>query len=320
MSGFLGNLSTAAGIGGAIQSAGQLFNSIGSLLGSQTANAGGIGVDSFASKIASYSDLASTNRFMFMVQPPPLFYNASSTDYSNGPSVSLVPGATASNFAVDYGASAALSFGVDIPFFCKRINMPSLELNTVNYTKQGYGVVADMPVSQTFEKLNARFYCDNDGQVLNFFQNWFKNIVNLNYEQYVAGASTSAAYPFEFSYRNEYATNASLVLYNTMNQQIMVYYFDSLYPIRVGGTELDWSSQNSILEIPVTFTYKAWRSNSLYNALTNAGRGLSLGQALVGAGTAVSTIASIAQGPLNLGTVVSGVTAASGLSSLLTNL
>jgi hypothetical protein len=60
-------------------------------------------------------------------------------------------------------------------------------------------------------------------------------------------------------------TEINIMLYDAEANVIVTYTLHDAYPFTIGQPVLDWSQKDTILKLPVTFTYKTWTS-SLFNA------------------------------------------------------
>jgi hypothetical protein len=305
--------------GQSLVSVGGIFSSIDNLInGTQYANNNGTGIDNFKAIIGKRNDLLQDNRFLMIIQVPPIMLNQK---YSSGQDTITNTGVLSSygNTSMDQinqlGDSKAIAS--DLPFFCKAVALPSFELVLEPYLNQGYGAVSYMPTGQTFGALPSLFYGDSNGMVLSFFQTWFKYIVNLNYESYLNAADVNSAYPFEMFFKSDYATTANIIVYNNRSEKVIVYEFEEVFPSKISDIPLDWISQNKIIEIPIVFAYKAFRTSSFKSAIGSEGRGLSLSKILTSTGTIVQAISGLNQKPQTISSVVNIVSTGFGLKNLL---
>lgn len=261
-------------------------------------------INKFSSIVMSaYKGLVTSNRQMMFVSMPKCFQNNPQNPQETR--VQAVVGGADQNQSVNKSPGAFLQ---DLPFFGVGTSLPGLQLQTTAMYQQGYGPITQVPTSQRFDDVDAVFYCDSEGMVFNFFHKWMQSIVNFNATSPAAGGSYEGAYPFEFSYRNDFTAKVQIVVYNPTSDVVVVYELQDAYPAVMGSVSLNWEAQDQILLLPITFRYTSWTSNTLYeNSQHDVGRNLSFIDMLIRSGTAAQTASGLLKKPSSIADLLNTV-------------
>lgn len=190
------------------------------------------------SEMLSYIDaaggLAKSNRFSVMVTPP-----AWATGSTQTPRL--------------------------IQMFADQAALPGLTFATNDVKNLGYGPIFKLPHTPIYTDIDCSIMLDNNGDILQFFTKWMQNIVNINPDGSPSTSGYNGAKMYSVQYPSNYVTTVSIMLYDAEANTIVTYDLNDAYPLRIGQPVLDWSQQNAVLRLPVTFTYKTW-SSTLFNA------------------------------------------------------
>lgn len=168
--------------------------------------------------------------------------------------------------------STGLQSDNDLVFFCESALLPGIALQTDDVKMKGYGNVERRPHNVAFSDLPLTFYNDTDGKVLGFFHKWMQSIYNFD-----SGSSPYATVqnlaPNIFAYPKDYRGTISLYhmddlasgyTTNTESldgaQTIVRYDFNFAFPISIQDVQLSWDASDTLVRIPVTFTYTNWVS------------------------------------------------------------
>lgn len=184
---------------------------------------------------------APTNRFHFLMSPPPAMFKA--LDFSENNSFNLGSnGSTITGTVV----SELLTFS------CKKCEVPSSAFNVVNINVNGH--IKNRAASRDFDPIQVEFYVDSQHLVRQFFLTWHNLIMNTFNKQ--------RSYPKDYM-----SAQSSIIIYDNANrslsptQDIM---FANLWPSEIGAVTLDWESDGEHFILPVTFQYDHY-----YNAYQN---------------------------------------------------
>lgn len=229
-----------------------LFNGI---LGN-VAPRGKFSINEFKSAMNQYEGLLKNNLFLVQIIPPFTMSDASARD---------------------------------IILFCDNANLPSVRLATdEGVVRHGYGPTEHMPYKPMFTEVQLGFYGDGKGMIHNFFQEWIASIVNFDLSQgFESNNTRTGMSPYEVAYKQDYATQIQMCVYNEVQSNIMEIEIMEAFPLSIDDIQLSWGSNDELMRISVRFAFTYYISKS------------SAPQSLMGGGTSILGMlqkgASIAQ-------------------------
>lgn len=167
----------------------------------------------------------------------------------------------------------------EIQFFCDTINLPGKNLNTYDHRPQGYGQVHKMPLSRAPENVTCTFYCDSKYQIMKYFQGWLDYIIegtNATPSQTLTGGRQYR----EIAYQEDYITTLIARSFNYAGDSGgdifgtgvpnplspgsgIEYKFYNCYPVQLGAVSVGWEQNDSILRVPIEFSYSHYESKIL---------------------------------------------------------
>ncbi len=252
----------------------------------------GFNISEFSSRINKYGGIGDTSKFLVNIVPPPCVdYNLNRLFQASGEP----PNRTEDIKVFDRSSANELIF------LCNKTSLPGLRINTVGIQNFGYGAIERRPVRAEFSTITLNFFVDVSGISYGFFTKWLSNIVNYNDES--VGSKTSAGAFFnEIHYKTNYASKMSIYMFDTAGNGFIEVNLSDVFPIGMGEINLDWASTNDIAILPITFSYKSFKSNFTPPAEIGVGalRNLSLASVLMRAGTVVQGASSLLQRPRNI--------------------
>lgn len=200
-------------------------------------------------------------------------------------------------------ASSGLQIARDLSLLCHQANLPGVSLGTSDVRRYGVGVTEKKPTFPIFTDLSLSFIGDGKGAVRNFFYNWMNNIVRFS--DHGGGPVKGMYSPFEVAYKEDYMIRMEIVVLDRHNRKIFVTEVNEAYPIALGDQSLSWHDNDSLMSVPVTFTYYNWKSRTIDVGSVVAGQepSLSLLGKLVKVGTALQTLSTI-KSPRSIGDIV----------------
>lgn len=209
-------------------------------------------VEEFRSRMNDYkfTGLASANKFFLVLDAPPKVF----------------PYTTSINSR-------------EMQFFCDTINLPGKNLNTFDYKKQGYGDITRMPVSRASESISCTFFCDSKYQIMKFFQGWLDYIVEGT-DASPSDIMTDGRKYREIAYKEDYTTTMVAKTLSDAGDaggdilgtgipnplepgQGMEYKFYNCHPIQLGAVSMGWEQNDTLLKLPVEFTYTHYETKLL---------------------------------------------------------
>ncbi|MDR3502879.1 MAG: hypothetical protein P4L79_09875 [Legionella sp.] len=218
-------------------------------------------ISQFVQQVAASNGFLSPAHFQVQIIPPPAL-------------LALLSSTNTSAFATTAGM---------LPFFCEAAQIPGVELATSNIHRYGYGPVEKKPYAVNFSEVNLRFLGDGMGEIWNFFQAWIKLIVNFDARNSIntatstiAGTTSGTVYPYEIAYKEDYAIDLAIYIYDKASNKTISLILREAYPLFLGDIKLEWMGAKEIMKIPVTFTFVDWYNEMLaggsvvnYNTIVN---------------------------------------------------
>jgi len=181
-------------------------------------------VADFRSQISNskFGGLALSNKFIVRITPPSKVFAGISDSYATMPELS---------------------------FFCVNTNLPGKTINTFDYKPVAYGQVNKMPLSRTNDSMTTSFFCDSNYNIMGFFHRWLNFIIQDGGEIW-----DNRAYR-EIGYKEDYASTIEIIGYDYDSSEKITYTLYDAFPTQVGAVQMGWEQNDTILQIPVEFTY-----------------------------------------------------------------
>lgn len=171
-------------------------------------------------------------------------------------------------------------------FLCESASLPGFALQTEEIRMTGFGNVNKVPYAPIFQDVPLSFYCDADGKVLKFFHTWLQSIFNWNENTNPSGSSAGGLRANTLAYPKDYFGTVEIIHYDdtgnktvrrtsgipsrqasapppSQEQGIIKYTLNEAYPISVGDVQVGWGMDDTLVKIPVTFSYKYWNAQTL---------------------------------------------------------
>lgn len=217
---------------------------------------------------------------------------------------------------LEYQHASSTTF---LSLYADATNLPGLTLMLTETDRYGTGMIQRSATGIQHGVIQTTFIGDAQGFIHQFFYRWFDNIVRFSYgpNEGTWSSITSNSTKFrgyEVAYRNTYTTTMDIVVYDEASNEIKRITLDNVFPISIGEIQLNWASENSLIRIPITFSYDKFRYQFLdENTLNDQRDAASAGgmvmnplQKIVRAGTAVQTVMAMKK-PQSIGDVINVV-------------
>lgn len=159
----------------------------------------------------------------------------------------------------------------ELRFWCESAEIPGVQLATHEIRRYGYGPFERKPYSANFTQSRVVLLGDAEGKNWDLFQKWIQYIHNFDFANKGAngGVGLGGSRIFETNYLHGstgYTTSITITVYdNTGIERVKVKLIDA-YPTFLDSIRLNWSNNNSIMRIPVTFTFFTW-TNEITNLI-----------------------------------------------------
>lgn len=206
-----------------------------------------------------------------------------------------------------------------ISLFAEGAALPGRSIQQQEFSRFGYGPHEKFPYAVQFQDYTLQFIGDGRGEIYKFFYNWMNGIVRSDYriETYGSQVDKGGKSAFEVEYRENYAVDIKLNVYNEQNETIFTVTLTNAFPIQVPDVSLNWG-ESSMMQFSVTFAFtQAILNNAEQPLKTSQGASseLSTLQKLVKIGTAVQALSSLkrpgnVQDALSSATTIKNVTSA----------
>jgi hypothetical protein len=145
----------------------------------------------------------------------------------------------------------------DLRFFCRSVQVPGLQAQTLEYQNQGHGHQEKRVTNMSFDDLNLVFMVDSGYRIHQYFHRWMQAVVNYDNRDY--GREYNGMLPFEVAYKDRIVGNVTVQAYGWHNREMSYEFkFEKAYPITLGTTDLAWENNDALLTLPVSFTFSTF--------------------------------------------------------------
>jgi hypothetical protein len=159
--------------------------------------------------------------------------------------------------------------GKYLELWCESTNLPAAALGSQNVRRYGYGHEEKRPTTIQMNDINFSFISDGRAAIWTFFQQWIKLIYNYDLSAGLLKTNgvTTGMNAMDLSYKTDYAVNVELFVFSETGNQLVSIILREAYPTSLGDVQLNWGDTNSIVKIPVAFTFFDWyNTDTKYSA------------------------------------------------------
>jgi len=195
-------------------------------------------IDTFKSSVAQEGILRN-NRFDVIINPPAILQGSIIVNGAGG---------------VSTGDMSKL-----IKFRAEQFKAPGITLDTKNAYRYGMGPYQKMPYSGSYTDNSITFLSDGYGNMWNFWYQWIDSIFNFAGNDSASGSSIggfNSLPSYQIEYKDKYATQMSVIIYNEMGQSVQTINMYDAYPISINDVELNWGTKNQPLRLVVGISFK----------------------------------------------------------------
>lgn len=129
----------------------------------------------------------------------------------------------------------------DLNFLCETVNIPSKQINTIEYDRIGMARPLKIPTGYTEDDVTMNFNLTNNYIVKTALDAWMEKIIS------------SASYLL--SYDIEYKRDISIAQLDENDRIVYAVQLVNAYPISISSIDLDNSAESSISKVTVVFTH-----------------------------------------------------------------
>lgn len=196
---------------------------------------------------------------------------------------------------------------------CEGASVPGISLNTSDGMRHGYGLTEKIVNGAQYGNFTCSFIGDQAGDIYKFFHVWMLSIVKFNEKPSYVGdgpsGNATGAFPFEYSYKNEYAASINLITYNENSDTLRTFDIFEAFPTAIGDIQYNWGDTDNLVRIPIQFAYTYFKVKDITDKIKlsdNVGGGLGLFGTLIKVGTAAQVLGSIKK-PQSIGDIINVV-------------
>lgn len=192
---------------------------------------------------------------------------------------------------------------------------PGIGLTTTDIRRYGYGPTEKKPNGVVYQDITFNYILDTEHNQHKFFYDWLDLIVSHSKGPGESkGNNFRDMQSYEVGYKNSYAVPIDIFAFDERFEKASSIgrtwtILTGAYPTAIGDIQYNWSGVDSLIRLPVTFTYQYWRHHEHYGNNITGDLNLSGGpQAglfgnLLKVGTAIQALSTI-RSPRNIQDVV----------------
>lgn len=144
------------------------------------------------------------------------------------------------------------------------INLPGVNFGVDEIKHKGFGLSEKRPMSVTYDDVSVTIIADGQGRFAETFNQWNELILPSNIEN---TGSDNVEY---FEYPENYYGGLEIYVYDAMGNIHTTYNFIQPFPSVVGSVQMAWESTDTLLLLPVTFSYRSYTKNSTHSGYVNS--------------------------------------------------
>lgn len=163
-------------------------------------------------------------------------------------------------FLVTFAAPPVLqSYPINrtIEYWCDAVNLPGYQIMTHNVNRWTYGPTEKRPFAPNFTQLQLEFLTDNNGKVIEIFDDWMQRILPHDTDQGF-NSTVNQRYPYHVEYKDQYATELNIVVYSEQGTPIRNVVCKEAFPVHMQDIALSWNDTNNVAKLVVVFDYLDW--------------------------------------------------------------
>lgn len=142
---------------------------------------------------------------------------------------------------------------------------PGLGISTTDIRRYGYGPTEKKPNGVVFQDVTFNYILDTAYNQHRFFYNWLDLIVSHSPGAPSNGGLSNfkGMYSYEVGYKKDYASTIEIYTFddrfdNASGDGRNVVTLNQAFPTFIGDIQYNWSGVDSLIRLPVTFTYQYW--------------------------------------------------------------
>lgn len=142
---------------------------------------------------------------------------------------------------------------------CEASSLPGISFaESEEIRRYGVGPTEKHPYLPIFGAISTSYIVDGEGFIHSFFYDWMSYMVGFDSSQGMTHTNAFGNNPYEVAYKDDYASTASVLMYNEKNDKIIEVKLNSAYPIAINAVPLNWSNTEQVMRLDVTWDYRDW--------------------------------------------------------------
>jgi hypothetical protein len=218
----------------------------------------------------------------------------------------LKPG-TAGNFIAMAGSDRVrfLSYRND------SFSTPGMSIATTDIRRYGVGPTEKKPYGVIYQDVTFNYILDTQNSQHKFFYRWMDSIIDHDRKTSDVSRPT-----YEVGYKKDFQTTINIHAFDDRFDQgqaatdlkMQTVTLEQAYPIFIGDIQYNWGGIDTLIRLPVTFTFSRWETivGKVEDVRTTANPGLGLFGQLLKAGTALQALSTL-RNPRNISDVLNVV-------------
>lgn len=147
---------------------------------------------------------------------------------------------------------------------CEGASLPAVNFQMGELFRHGYGGVESMPHNVQFEPINLMFLLDGNAEIYTFWYKWMNGILNFNRSSGLNTPDENNKRPYEMAYKDDYATEIKILIYNEAADAIIQATLNDAFPIGIPDIPLNWSSTNELIKINIPISYRDFYAQTTF--------------------------------------------------------
>lgn len=137
----------------------------------------------------------------------------------------------------------------------QKVSIPGITTDTYETRRYGIGPKQKFGTNASFADFSASFIEDGKNNIFKYFYYWNNLIADTGG---VFSRSIGRIPSYNVGYKSDYATSIDVIVYDNDGKEQNSIFFKDAFPVSFGDTPLDWSNNNSLFKVDVTFAYSEW--------------------------------------------------------------
>lgn len=151
----------------------------------------------------------------------------------------------------------------EIRLLCNTSQLPGTNIDSIDLRRYGQGYLEYFPTGVSFFDLQTTFYADANGEMIQFFNEWTRNIIDFDID-------SPADQKFRAFYRDNYVAQVNVTQFNEQGQGVLEYTYIDAFPVQIQPIGVRWFSRDEITEFQITWKYRTWKEKSYNPSLTSS--------------------------------------------------